>query len=165
MRFCWLLTSALCRHVLFCQFRDSLNMLMETLFATNPHYIRCIKPNDQKLAFTLVATHYYVNDVISENNRIFCICHLFDCVVSALIVIKGSEICTFVYVLTVHASGSTRDGRCSSCAHAECSRQCASVRPATRRAGRTRNSSSATGCWRSANKSIAAACARRARTS
>ncbi|XP_076436047.1 unconventional myosin-Va-like isoform X2 [Babylonia areolata] len=33
------------------QFRDSLMMLMETLNATTPHYIRCIKPNDTKEAF------------------------------------------------------------------------------------------------------------------
>uniref|UniRef100_A0A8D3CYP0 Myosin VA n=1 Tax=Scophthalmus maximus TaxID=52904 RepID=A0A8D3CYP0_SCOMX len=35
-----------------CQFRNSLQMLMETLNATIPHYVRCIKPNDFKLAFT-----------------------------------------------------------------------------------------------------------------
>ncbi|KAK2149285.1 hypothetical protein LSH36_457g02032 [Paralvinella palmiformis] len=34
------------------QFRESLNKLMETLFSTNPHYVRCIKPNDDKLPFT-----------------------------------------------------------------------------------------------------------------
>ncbi|XP_071572212.1 unconventional myosin-Va isoform X4 [Temnothorax nylanderi] len=33
------------------QFRDSLNMLMATLNATTPHYVRCIKPNDEKEAF------------------------------------------------------------------------------------------------------------------
>ncbi|KAJ8966303.1 hypothetical protein NQ314_003568 [Rhamnusium bicolor] len=33
------------------QFRDSLNMLMSTLNATTPHYVRCIKPNDTKTAF------------------------------------------------------------------------------------------------------------------
>lgn len=33
------------------QFRDSLNMLMTTLNATTPHYVRCIKPNDSKTAF------------------------------------------------------------------------------------------------------------------
>ncbi|XP_076679325.1 dilute class unconventional myosin isoform X7 [Andrena cerasifolii] len=33
------------------QFRDSLNMLMATLNATTPHYVRCIKPNDTKEAF------------------------------------------------------------------------------------------------------------------
>ncbi|ESO90956.1 hypothetical protein LOTGIDRAFT_122399, partial [Lottia gigantea] len=34
------------------QFRDSLSLLMATLNATTPHYIRCIKPNDEKCAFT-----------------------------------------------------------------------------------------------------------------
>lgn len=33
------------------QFRDSLNMLMSTLNATTPHYVRCIKPNDFKTPF------------------------------------------------------------------------------------------------------------------
>lgn len=33
------------------QFRDSLNMLMATLNATTPHYVRCIKPNDAKESF------------------------------------------------------------------------------------------------------------------
>ncbi|KAK5900218.1 hypothetical protein CgunFtcFv8_025193 [Champsocephalus gunnari] len=34
------------------QFRSSLSMLMETLNATTPHYVRCIKPNDFKEAFS-----------------------------------------------------------------------------------------------------------------
>lgn len=33
------------------QFRDSLNLLMATLNATTPHYVRCIKPNDSKSSF------------------------------------------------------------------------------------------------------------------
>ncbi|XP_068131560.1 unconventional myosin-Vc isoform X2 [Hyperolius riggenbachi] len=34
-----------------CKFRHSLLTLMETLNATTPHYVRCIKPNDEKLPF------------------------------------------------------------------------------------------------------------------
>ncbi|XP_077451845.1 unconventional myosin-Vc isoform X3 [Stigmatopora argus] len=33
------------------KFCGSLSLLMETLNATTPHYVRCIKPNDEKLAF------------------------------------------------------------------------------------------------------------------
>jgi myosin-5 len=33
------------------QFRESLTLLMNTLNATTPHYIRCIKPNDSKESF------------------------------------------------------------------------------------------------------------------
>ncbi|XP_061590558.1 unconventional myosin-Vb isoform X3 [Cololabis saira] len=34
------------------QFRSSLHLLMETLNATSPHYVRCIKPNDEKECFS-----------------------------------------------------------------------------------------------------------------
>ncbi|XP_060520743.1 unconventional myosin-Va isoform X2 [Cylas formicarius] len=37
------------------QFRESLNLLMTTLSATTPHYVRCIKPNDTKGAFNFNA--------------------------------------------------------------------------------------------------------------
>ena len=33
------------------QFKDSLTQLMQSLNSTCPHYIRCIKPNDSKVAF------------------------------------------------------------------------------------------------------------------
>ncbi|XP_076051644.1 dilute class unconventional myosin isoform X10 [Oratosquilla oratoria] len=38
------------------QFRNSLNLLMTTLNSTTPHYVRCVKPNDDKMAFTFDST-------------------------------------------------------------------------------------------------------------
>ncbi|XP_074488727.1 unconventional myosin-Va-like [Sebastes fasciatus] len=35
------------------QFRQSLHLLMDTLNATSPHYVRCIKPNDNKSPFIM----------------------------------------------------------------------------------------------------------------
>uniref|UniRef100_A0A8C2U6T5 Myosin VC n=1 Tax=Coturnix japonica TaxID=93934 RepID=A0A8C2U6T5_COTJA len=40
--------------VLLCDFRSSLSLLMETLNATTPHYVRCIKPNDEKQPFEVL---------------------------------------------------------------------------------------------------------------
>jgi len=46
----------------FLQFRESLKLLMDTMFATTPHYVRCIKPNDFKQPFTSVfCTQWHYN--------------------------------------------------------------------------------------------------------
>ncbi|XP_053556080.1 unconventional myosin-Vb-like [Bombina bombina] len=39
------------RRTIGCQFRASLQQLMSVLNCTNPHYVRCIKPNDSKKPF------------------------------------------------------------------------------------------------------------------
>jgi hypothetical protein len=41
------------------QFRGQLDMLMTQLYRTEPHYIRCIKPNEQKAPLTFVAGNCY----------------------------------------------------------------------------------------------------------
>lgn len=46
------------------QFRNSLHLLMDTLNATTPHYVRCIKPNDYKEAFSWVNFSFYLNHYV-----------------------------------------------------------------------------------------------------
>eukprot|EP01084_Bolivina_argentea_P058897 107503_1 len=41
------------------QFRIQLNKLMQTLRATQPHYIRCIKPNDNKEPLSFIPRHCF----------------------------------------------------------------------------------------------------------
>jgi myosin heavy subunit len=41
------------------QFRTQLTVLMEQLYATEPHYIRCIKPNDQKKPKMFIAKNVF----------------------------------------------------------------------------------------------------------
>ena len=53
------------------QFRDSLNLLMATLNQTTPHYIRCVKPNDQKAAFVFDAKRG-IQQVESPTHLFYC---------------------------------------------------------------------------------------------
>lgn len=41
------------------QFKEQLDSLMTQLYRTDPHYIRCIKPNEEKAALTFVAKNCY----------------------------------------------------------------------------------------------------------
>lgn len=41
------------------QFQQQLNNLMKRLYATQPHYIRCIKPNEEKAAMKFVPRNCY----------------------------------------------------------------------------------------------------------
>eukprot|EP00484_Ammonia_sp_Unknown_P018101 CAMPEP_0197028252 /NCGR_PEP_ID=MMETSP1384-20130603/7978_1 /TAXON_ID=29189 /ORGANISM="Ammonia sp." /LENGTH=1466 /DNA_ID=CAMNT_0042457223 /DNA_START=22 /DNA_END=4422 /DNA_ORIENTATION=+ len=52
-------SSASRKMTLSAQFRIQLNKLMQTLQATQPHYIRCIKPNDQKEPLQFVPRNCY----------------------------------------------------------------------------------------------------------
>uniref|UniRef100_A0A8C5CMK9 Myosin VB n=1 Tax=Gadus morhua TaxID=8049 RepID=A0A8C5CMK9_GADMO len=51
------------------QFRSSLQLLMETLNATTPHYVRCIKPNDEKMSFV-------EEENSAQNTYLSCRCFL-----------------------------------------------------------------------------------------
>ena len=50
---------------------------MDTLFSTNPHYIRCIKPNDLKQPFSYVTIHVHEENLNDVSLQLFCI-HSFD---------------------------------------------------------------------------------------
>jgi len=77
----WFCQAVVVKQLLRLQFRDSLNRLMETLFTTVPHYIRCIKPNDSKLPFTYVSWYHFILQVyvtfcctVLNESRYFCQC-------------------------------------------------------------------------------------------
>ena len=47
------------KHSLVHQFQKQLNDLMRALYQTSPHYIRCIKPNNEKKALVMVPRNTY----------------------------------------------------------------------------------------------------------
>lgn len=67
----WIIMSVLPLLMCFCflQFRSSLQLLMETLNATTPHYVRCIKPNDFKEPFSWVSWF----SLLCRTDRVQCV--------------------------------------------------------------------------------------------
>ena len=68
------------------QFRESLTLLMNTLNATTPHYVRCIKPNDSKESFVFEARRAVqqlrgIFLLLQFNNCAFISCSIFQRVV------------------------------------------------------------------------------------